>query len=90
MSTTPTSEKLPDILSPGRQHLAITENDADVTLRLVEAHGDDFPPMSEERQKKLQWKLYLRIMGLLSLINIMLFVSRFAKSLESLLNLILS
>lgn len=65
----------------GKTGLVVAERDADVTLRLIEAHGDGFPPLSPEKVKKLQWKLYWRIMGLLSLINIMLFVSDFPRTL---------
>lgn len=53
----------------------VEEKNADVTLRLVEEHGDQFGPLTPEAEKKLRRKLYLRIMVLLSAINIMLFVS---------------
>jgi hypothetical protein len=52
----------------------VTEKYADVTLRLIEEHGDSVDPLSPEQEKKVRRKLYLRLMGLLSTINIMLFV----------------
>ncbi|KAK8073985.1 allantoate permease of the major facilitator superfamily, partial [Apiospora phragmitis] len=51
----------------------VTEKYADATLRLLEGHGDDFGPLTPEAEKKLRRKLYLRLMILLSAINIMLF-----------------
>lgn len=47
---------------------------ADGTLWLLEQHGHEFGPLTPEAEKKLRRKLYLRIMVLLSAINIMLFV----------------
>ena len=54
----------------------VAEKYADVTLRLVEDHGDDFGPLTPEKEKSLRRKLYLHIMLLISAINLMLFVSR--------------
>ncbi|GJD03035.1 major facilitator superfamily transporter [Colletotrichum higginsianum] len=54
----------------------VTEKNADVTLRLLEQHGDDFGPLTPEMEKKIRRKLYLRVMTLLSAINIMLFVDK--------------
>ena len=54
----------------------VQEKFADATLRLVEDHGDSVGPLTPEGEKKLRRKLYLRIMLLLSAINIMLFVSQ--------------
>lgn len=53
----------------------VQESYADVTLRLVEEHGDEFGPLTPEKEKKLRRKLYFYIMGLMSVINIVLFVS---------------
>jgi hypothetical protein len=53
----------------------VAEKYADVTLRLIEDHGDEFGPLSPEKEKKLRRKLYLHIMVLLSVINVILFVS---------------
>lgn len=52
----------------------VTEKYADVTLRLIEEHGDHVSPLTPEHAAKVKRKLYLRLMGLLSMINIMLFV----------------
>lgn len=54
----------------------VTEKYADVTLRLIEDHGDEFGPLTPEKEKALQRKLYRNIMILISAINIILFVSR--------------
>lgn len=56
----------------------VDEKNADVTLRLLEEHGEKFGPLAPEAEKKLRRKLYLRVMVLLSAINIMLFVSSFS------------
>lgn len=53
----------------------VGEKSADVTLRLLEKHGDEFGELTPEAEKKLRRKLYWRVMTLLSAINIMLFVS---------------
>jgi hypothetical protein len=52
----------------------VSEKYADVTLRLVEEHGDQFGPLTPEKEKKLRRKLYWHVMGLLSAINLLLFV----------------
>lgn len=56
----------------------VQEKYADVTLRLLEDHGDAFGPLTPEKDKKLRRKLYLHIMFLHSVINIILFVSSFS------------
>lgn len=53
----------------------VQEKYADVTLRLLEDHGDDFGRLTPDNEKKLRRKLYFHIIFLLSVINIMLFVS---------------
>lgn len=53
----------------------ISEKYADETLRIVEEHGDDFGPLTPEKEKALRRKLYWNVMGLLSAINLLLFVS---------------
>lgn len=53
----------------------VTEKYADVTLRLIEDHGDEFGPLTPEKEKLLRRKLYRHIMTLISAINIILFVS---------------
>ncbi|KAM9873462.1 cysteine transporter (major facilitator superfamily transporter) [Verticillium dahliae] len=55
---------------------SVEERNADVTLRLLEEHGDKFGPLTPEAEKKLRRKLYLRVMLLLSAVNIMLFVDK--------------
>ena len=71
-----TQEKEPQV-SNTRQVAGktVAEKYADVTLRLVEDHGDNFGPLTPEKEKKLRRKLYLHIMVLVSAINFMLFVS---------------
>ncbi|CAG8366079.1 unnamed protein product [Penicillium salamii] len=54
----------------------VQEDYADVTLRIVEEHGDEFGPLTPEKEKKLRMKLYLHIMGLMSVINIILFIDK--------------
>lgn len=69
----PSEKQVSDQESPG-ETAVISEKYADVTLRIVEEHGKDFGPLTPEKEKKLQWKLYLHVMGLLSAINLLLFV----------------
>ncbi|KAK8067743.1 transporter PB1C11.03 [Apiospora saccharicola] len=70
------SEKEAQIATPEGKGRTVTEKYADVTLRLLEDHGDEFGPLIPEAEKKLRRKLYLRLMILLSAINVMLFVRR--------------
>ncbi|KAH7309829.1 major facilitator superfamily transporter [Stachybotrys elegans] len=63
-------------ISQTKRRPAIEEKHADGTLWLIEQHGDEFGPLTVEAEKKLRRKLYLRIMVLLSAINIMLFVDK--------------
>ncbi|KAK2757399.1 transporter PB1C11.03 [Colletotrichum kahawae] len=65
----------PSVKSPPKGK-TVSEKNADITLRLLEQHGDDFGPLTPEAEKKLRRKLYWRIMTLLSAINIMLFVDK--------------
>ena len=60
----------------GETVAVVEEKYADVTLRIVEEHGEDFAPLTPEGEKKLRRKLYWHVMGLLSAINLLLFVSR--------------
>lgn len=69
----PKSEAQPQAAVPSKAK-TVAEKNADVTLRLLEKHGDEFGPLTPEAEKKLRRKLYLRVMTLLSAINIMLFV----------------
>ncbi|KAH8705615.1 major facilitator superfamily domain-containing protein [Talaromyces proteolyticus] len=54
----------------------IQEKYADETLRILESHGDDFEPLTPEKEKKLRRKLYWHVMGLLSAINLLLFIDK--------------
>ena len=63
----------PSIESPTKGK-TVTKQYADVTLRLIEEHGDNVEPLSPEQERRVRRKLYLRLVGLLSTINIMLFV----------------
>lgn len=65
----------PQVTTTPSKGKTVAEKNADVTLRLLEKHGDEFGPLTPEAEKKLRRKLYLRLMTLLSAINIMLFVS---------------
>jgi hypothetical protein len=56
----------------------VSEKYADVTLRLVEQYGEQFGPLTPEKEKKLRRKLYWHVMGLLSAINLLLFVRHLA------------
>jgi len=53
----------------------VKERDADVTLRIIEEHGHEFGSLTPEAEKKLRRKLYWHVMGLVSAINLVLFVS---------------
>ncbi|KAK1146826.1 hypothetical protein N8T08_002587 [Aspergillus melleus] len=59
--------------TPGK---TIQEKYADVTLRLIEEHGDNVGPLTEEKEKRLRRKLYWKIMFLVSVINLTLFVDK--------------
>lgn len=52
----------------------VDARNADVTLRLLEEHGHEFGPLTEEKEKRLRRTIYWRLMTLLSAINIVLFV----------------
>ncbi|KAH7127426.1 major facilitator superfamily domain-containing protein [Dactylonectria macrodidyma] len=54
----------------------VSEKYADVTLRLVEDHGEEFGPLTPEKEDKLRKKLYWHVMGLLSAINLLLFIDK--------------
>lgn len=54
---------------------ALESKYADETLRILELHGDSVGPLTPEKEKKLRHKLYWNIFGLLSAINLLLFVS---------------
>ncbi|KAB8236046.1 major facilitator superfamily domain-containing protein [Aspergillus alliaceus] len=54
----------------------VDEKYADVTLRIIEHHGDEFGPLSPEKEKALRRKLYRHIMVLLSAVNIILFIDK--------------
>ncbi len=59
---------------PQETETVVNEKYADVTLRILEDHGDEFGPLTPDKEKKLRRKLYLHVMGLLSAINLLLFV----------------
>jgi hypothetical protein len=55
--------------------LVIDQKYADETLQLVEQYDSTFGPPTPEFEKKLRWKLYLHITVLITVVNLMLFVS---------------
>lgn len=61
-------------LSPKKER-AIDTKYADETLRILQLHGDSVGSLTTEKEKTLRRKLYWRIFGLLSAINLLLFVS---------------
>ncbi|KGO73697.1 Major facilitator superfamily domain, general substrate transporter [Penicillium italicum] len=54
----------------------IKENYADVTLRIIEDHGNEFGPLTPEKETKLKRKLYLHIVVLVSFINVLLYIDK--------------
>ncbi|KAB8274811.1 major facilitator superfamily domain-containing protein [Aspergillus minisclerotigenes] len=70
------SNKGEEKITTRRAAKTVEEKYADVTLRIIEDHGDEFGPLSPEKEKKLRRKLYLNIMVLLSAINIVLFIDK--------------
>lgn len=67
-------EKEPQTSSVHRVTRTVQEKYADVTLRLIEDHGEEFGLLTPEKEKKLRRKLYLHVMVLLCAVNLMLFV----------------
>jgi hypothetical protein len=71
-------EKITDPSPPSSEAvslLAVDQRDADETLSLVEEYDSRFGPPTPKFEKKLRWKLYLHLTVLVTLINLMLFVS---------------
>jgi hypothetical protein len=66
----PTSTEIPSL----KNERAIGTKYADETLRILEVHGDSVGPLTTEKEKTLRRKLYWHIFGLLSAINLLLFV----------------
>ncbi|OQE26037.1 hypothetical protein PENFLA_c007G09341 [Penicillium flavigenum] len=62
-------------LSPKKER-AIDTKYADETLRILQLHGDSVGPLTTEKEKTLRRKLYWRIFGLLSAINLLLFIDK--------------
>ncbi|KAJ5533968.1 hypothetical protein N7527_000222 [Penicillium freii] len=61
---------------PPNNKKAIETKYADETLRILELHGDSVGPLTTEKEGKLRRKLYWRIFGLLSAINLLLFIDK--------------
>ncbi|KAJ6141012.1 hypothetical protein N7497_011905 [Penicillium chrysogenum] len=55
---------------------AIDTKYADETLRILQLHGDSVGSLTTEKEKTLRRKLYWRIFGLLSAINLLLFIDK--------------
>lgn len=53
----------------------VSKQNADVTLEFVELYGDSTPPLTEQEEKKLSRKLFWYIILLLTLTNLLLYVS---------------
>ena len=71
-------EKTPDAVAASPEVaslLVIDQKYADETLQLVEQYDSTFGPPTPEFEKKLRWKLYLHITVLITVVNLMLFVS---------------
>lgn len=62
------------VVQADRPKPVLSEKYADETLRLVEEYGDQVGPLTPEKESKLRFKLYLYMMGLISAINLLLFV----------------
>ncbi len=61
--------------APGDEPV-VAEKYADETLRIIEEHGAHVGPLTPDAEKALRRKTYWHVMGLLSAINLLLFVSR--------------
>jgi len=57
--------------------LIVSERFADETLNFVEEHDASFGPLTKEREDRLKWKLYAWVVGMVLVIDLMLFVSGF-------------
>jgi hypothetical protein len=81
--TSSIEEKLPDASASSPEVaslLVIDQKYADETLHLVEQYDSTFGPATLEFDKKLRWKLYLHITVLITIVNLMLFVSFASRS----------
>ncbi|KAK9234018.1 putative allantoate permease of the major facilitator superfamily [Lipomyces kononenkoae] len=65
----------------------ISKRAADVTLELVEKYGDSFEPLTPNAERRLRWKLYLWIVGLVSVVNLWLFIDKATLAYGSLLGI---
>ncbi|KAL3952406.1 hypothetical protein ACCO45_012349 [Purpureocillium lilacinum] len=54
----------------------VAEKYADETLRIIEEHGAHVGPLTPDAEKALRRKTYWHVMGLLSAINLLLFVDK--------------
>jgi hypothetical protein len=54
---------------------AVAPKYSDVMLRLIEDHGDEFGPLTPEKEKNLRQKLYIYVLLLVTIVNLLLFVS---------------
>ncbi|KAB5533468.1 putative allantoate permease of the major facilitator superfamily [Coniochaeta sp. 2T2.1] len=68
-------------------HATVAQKYADITLGIIEKHGDEFGELTPEGEKKLRRKLYWHIMVLLSAINIILFIDKSTLGYAALLGL---
>ncbi|CAG9982886.1 unnamed protein product [Clonostachys byssicola] len=64
------------VVQADRPKPVLSEKYADETLRLVEEYGDQVGPLTPEKESKLRFKLYLYMMGLISAINLLLFIDK--------------
>lgn len=55
---------------------AVSDKYADQTLRLIEAHGRDFSPLSPAEDRRFRYKVFGAVMGMCSAISILIFMDK--------------
>ncbi|OKL59230.1 putative transporter [Talaromyces atroroseus] len=66
---------------------ALSEKDADVTLRFLEKYEAGAEPLAPAEQKRMLWKLHWRLFALIIIIDLMLYIDKATLSYASILGI---